>query len=621
MADFILFGVTTRRMTATRHEPAPTRRDTSTSASDGADRPVFWAALCFGLLPFVLTLKLPPSASFWAEWTAALCSIALLLIGWRAPASAATHHARLPVAALALLLLVTLVAVQLLADLPGFAGTAFLAILLTSLAAWLCGTAATWQDRAPQILDGLALGLVLALGVNFTALLLELAGWHLHALTLFPSPFLGRASALVGQPNQMAIFAVMAWCAAFYLWWRGRLPAWAHALASVLVACLVSTAGSRSGSLAWLLALGLAMLALRGHADQRAGRRLLWLAVAVFAAAQAAWGPGGLAGHFLSSDAGSGAVTSIVREGREGRLELWRDSLQLIASHPWFGVGWGNFSAARWSELSTPLLEPNMGHAHNLVLNLAVELGIPATLLVLLPFGWALWRAVRAGLRPNAPASAWLVASLLLVLSTYSLLEFPLWHAHFLLPFALLLGLANGPGIGLPVGRLRRPAHLGLGLVAATLVVLVGLDYRRTEQVYTDAARVAPGADRTTASLPVKKVSEIALLTTIDLYADLMLLRVLDLDGLFTREKLRLSERVMGGLTTKETVARHIAFLVAAGQQAEADKVFARTARNPNLRVETVTVLTQLAQQQPALKAYVQALSAPLPLAQERPAP
>jgi O-antigen ligase len=614
MADFILSGVSNRHMTATSRAPASNEQGFSASAL--GDRPVYWAALLFGLLPYVLTFKLPPSASFWAEWAAALCCITLLMLGWRATPAAATastataHRARVPVAALALLAVAMLVVVQLLAERPAFAGTAWLAMALTSLAAWLCGTAATWRDRAPRLLDGFAVGLVGALALNFAALPPELAGWHVQGLIWFASPFLGRASALVGQPNQLAIFAVMAWCAAFYLWWRGVLPAWAHVLASLMVACLVSTAGSRSGSLAWLLSLLMSALALRAHAHQRTGRRLLWLAAALFVAAQWAWGPGGLAGHFLSTEAGSGAVTSVVREGREGRLELWRDSLQLIVLHPVFGVGWGNFSAARWAELSTPLLEPNMGHAHNLVLNLAVELGLPAALLVLLPLAWVLWWAVRAGLRRQAPAQAWLLASLLLVVSTYSLLEFPLWHAHFLLPFALWLGLADGPTVGLPVGRLRRPAHLTLGLVAAALVVLVGLDYRRTEQVYTDAALGAPGADRTTARLPLKKISDIALLTSIDLYADVMLLRVLDLDGLFTEEKLRLSERVMGGLTTRETVARHMAFLVAAGRQAEADKVFERTARNPNLRLETLIVLHQLAQQQPALKAYVQALPA-----------
>jgi O-antigen ligase len=499
------------------------------------------------------------------------------------------------------------VVMQLLAGQPTFAGTAWLAIALSSLAAWLCATAATWRDRAPRLLDGLALGLVLALVANFLGLLLELAGWHVHALSVFASPFLGRASALVGQPNQLATFAVMAWCAAFYLWWRGLVPAWAQALAAVLVAGLVTASGSRAGGVAWLVAWVLALLALRTHAEPRTGRRLLWLAALVFVGAQLAWGPGGLAAHFLSSEAG-GAVTTLVREGREGRLELWRDSLQLIARHPWVGVGWGNFSAARWTELSTPLLEPNMGHAHNLVLNLAVELGLPAAMLVLLPLGWALWRGVGAGLRRGATPQAWLLASLLLVVLTYSLLEFPLWHAYFLLPFALALGLSDGPSVALPVGRLRRPAHLTLGLTALALTVVVGLDYRRTEQVYTDAALTAPNADRSTARLPVKRISEIALLTSIDLYADLMLLRVLDLDGLFTTEKLRISERVMGGLTTKETVARHMAFLVAAGKPAEADAVFKRTDRNANLRLETLTVLKQLAAQQPALEAYLQTL-------------
>lgn len=605
MADFVHSGVTKRRMTAFRHDPA--LAEPVPSAAFGADHLVYLSAMHFGLAPFVVTVKLPPSASFWSEWTAAMACISLLLLGWRSPIAAATHHARLPVAALALLLAALLVALQLLANQPVFAGTAVLAIALLSLAAWLCATASTWRDRVPRLLDGFAFGLVLALVANFGGLLLELAGWHVHALTLFPSPFLGRASALVGQPNQLATFAVMAWCAAFYLWWRGRLPAWGHALASVLAACLVTASGSRSGSVAWLLAMVLAILALRGHAGNPTGRRLLGLAATVFMGTQLAWGPGGLAAHFLSGDAGS-AVTTVVREGREGRLELWRDSLQLIASHPWFGVGWGNFSAARWTELPTPLLEPNMGHAHNLILNLAVELGVPGALLVLAPLAWALWRGFRVGLRRDAAPHAWLLASLLLVVSTYSLLEFPLWHAYFLLPFALALGLAEGPSIALPVGRLRRPAHLGLGLTALSITLLVGLDYRRTEQVYTDVAVAASGADRSIASLPVKKISEIALLTSIDLYADLMLLRVLDLDGLFTNEKLRISERVMGGLTTKETVARHVAFLVAAGKLAEADAVFKRTDRNLDLRLETLTVLKQLAEQQPALKVYLQTL-------------
>ena len=116
------------------------RRDQATavkmpSVTDGIDQPVYWAAMFFGLAPFVLTIKLPPSASFWAEWTATLLAIALLLLGRRPPAAAATHHASLPVAALSLLVATALVSLQLLAGLPGFAGTALLAIALSALAA------------------------------------------------------------------------------------------------------------------------------------------------------------------------------------------------------------------------------------------------------------------------------------------------------------------------------------------------------------------------------------------------------------------------------------------------------------------------------------------------------
>ncbi len=564
-----------------------------------------WAAAFLGFAPFVLTLKMAPSTSFWAEWAAAFAAIIFVLLGWRPAMAVDPKKGAVPIAALSLLAVALLVVAQLLASLPQFAGTARLSIAQALLAAWLCVAASTWRNRSPEILDGFGVGLVGALVLNFVALLPELAGWHVQGLTWFVSPFLGRASALVGQPNQLAIFAVMAWCAAFYLWWRGVLPAWAHALASLMVACLVTASGSRSGSLAWLLSLSMSMLALRAHADKRSGQRLVWLAVAVFAAAQWAWGPSGLAGHFLSSEAGSGAVTSIVREGREGRLELWRDSLQLIAQHPLYGVGWRNFSAARWNELSTPMLEPNMAHAHNLVLNLAVEFGIIGALLILVPLVWALWSGVQAACRRRVLAHEWFVGALLLVISVYSMLEFPLWYLYFLLPFALALGFSTGPVLAIPIGRPARPAHIALASVAMAICFLIGWDYSRVEKSYTDAALSVRSDKPGAALVETRTVTEIALLTSIDLYAEMMFVRVLAPDGLLMAEKLQISERVVGGLTTKESVARHIAFLLAAGNAAEAEAVFKRAGRSPNLQTDALTVLGRLAEPHPALRPFV----------------
>jgi O-antigen ligase len=567
-----------------------------------AGRAVGWAAAGLGFLPFVMTIKFPPSASFWAEWAAALAGILLLLgLGWRRLAPMPAQRARMPVAALGLFTLALLIALQLLAGMPAFVGAALLSVAQLALAIWLCTAASSWRDRAPTILDGFAAGLTAALAVNFVALCFELAGWQFHATGLFANPFNGRASGLLGQPNLLAAFAVMAWCGAHYLWWRQKLPAAAHVLASACLACILAASASRSGNLAWLLAFGLAVLGLRGLQPRRVGWGLLGLALLLVVGAQAAWSLGGLVEYF----AVDGSGVKLVRLGREGRSELWRDSLQLIALHPFAGVGWRDFSAARFSELSGPMMEPNMGHAHNLLLNLAVELGLIGALLVLVPVGWALWAGIRGGTRRAAAPHQRLVAALLAVMLVYSMLEFPLWYLFFLLPFALLLGLAEGPGIGLPVGRPGRIAHLSLVALALVVCASVAVDYRRMERIYVDAVLDADAADRSVTRLPAKAINDIALLTWNDLYAELLLTRVLDADGLLMHEKLLISERVLGGLSTRETVARHVAFLVVAGKVAEAEAVLDRAGRNPDLRQEALRTLERLAAQHPALKRFV----------------
>ena len=211
-------------------------------------------------------------------------------------------------------------------------------------------------------------------------------------------------------------------------------------------------------------------------------------------------------------------------------------------------------------------------------------------------------------MRLRVLAHEWFIGALLSVIFVYSMLEFPLWYTYFLLPFALLLGLAAGPALVLPVGRLGRPVHITLALLALAICVLIGWDYRRIEKTYTDAALSVRSDKPGAALVETKTVTDIAMLTSVDLYAEMMFVRVLAPDGLLMAEKLQISERVVGGLTTKESVARHIAFLLAAGNKAEAEVVFKRAGRNPNLQSEALQVLARLAQPYPALAADVQSL-------------
>ena len=122
-------------------------------------------------------------------------------------------------------------------------------------------------------------------------------------------------------------------------------------------------------------------------------------------------------------------------------------------------------------------------HAHNLWLHLAVELGLPLTVLItalmLYLVGGVLrarlgatlhtasrWR-VSAGLRtvePNQAVTAH-AAACLLVLLLHSAVEHPLWFSYFFLPGAFMLAcsVALGSGADQPVPLAPRGSERGHG--------------------------------------------------------------------------------------------------------------------------------------------------------------
>jgi len=70
--------------------------------------------------------------------------------------------------------------------------------------------------------------------------------------------------------------------------------------------------------------------------------------------------------------------TSLVR-----RMDIWRLSLQMVASNPLTGIGLGNYEAAFTVSFPTlPLTQGRVAppHAHNLFLQLALDLGLPGLL-------------------------------------------------------------------------------------------------------------------------------------------------------------------------------------------------------------------------------------------------
>ncbi|MFN3417425.1 MAG: Wzy polymerase domain-containing protein [Caldimonas sp.] len=358
------------------------------------------------------------------------------------------------------------------------------ALAVAAFGRWLGGP--VWRGPAARtVLGALAWGLLLAALLNVGVALVQYfaPAWADGVWVARPTTP-GRAFGNLRQPNHLASLMLMGLCVLPVLA-TGRRGRWAWAALAALTLG-VALSSSRTG----LLGLGgLALWAAIDRGLPAGARRLFWAAPAVAVAwwlGLWAWGEvGGTAYYGETRLEGGGDLSS-------SRFAIWSNTLALIAAHPWTGVGWGNFNAA-WT--FTPFPDRPVAffdHSHNLVLQLMVELGIPAALALLGALAWVLWRARGAlSLPGEAGLAARSALMMLAVLGWHSLLEYPLWYAYFLLPAAFALGLLLGlgapprPSASAPAPAWTRwlfPVAGGL-MVAGSLHAMV--DYQRVVQIFT----------------------------------------------------------------------------------------------------------------------------------------
>jgi hypothetical protein len=176
---------------------------------------------------------------------------------------------------------------------------------------------------------------------------------------------------------------------------------------------------------------------------------------------------------------------------------LWSNVLSLIAQKPWLGWGWGELDYAHFMTLYPgPRFCDILDNAHNLPLQLAVELGVPAALVLCGGAGWLAWRAQPWRETDPARQMAWGVLAVILL---HSLLEYPLWYGPFQLAFGLCVGLlwaraAAGPDsrassrhVPSEFKKNRALAQYLRGLIATIMIAVLafaGLDYARVSQLY-----------------------------------------------------------------------------------------------------------------------------------------
>jgi O-antigen ligase len=247
----------------------------------------------------------------------------------------------------------------------------------------------------------------------------------------------GRAQASFAHPTALALYLILTFPAAFALALRG-----AGRLRPLLIACgalgvvglmFTQTRGSIVGAAVALLIL------LRWAPFRR-----LAVAGLVLTAVVALLNVGSVTQSQPVSVVGERLATiGTLKTRSDDRIEIWRATPAMIAERPFLGAGHGNFP-----DISPKFALSDVGglafdHAHNLFLNVAVELGLIglAVLLVLLVL---LFRASRRALAdrsaPLYPLALAASASLAGVLVN-SLTEYPVRQNVIMATTMIVIGV------------------------------------------------------------------------------------------------------------------------------------------------------------------------------------
>lgn len=458
--------------------PSPDLLIDSTSSSMSAR---LLLAVLAATAPSLLAYNVSPSPTFLNQ------ALGVALWGWfvLAAVPAAGHGSRgagLLQAALALVGLGVLWS-----WLPGAlpAGLALSALALLAAAATLvaCGAGAHTAERPADVFVAFAFGW-LAAGVCGTVIgglqvfAPELAGNDWLAASTHP----GRAVGNLRQPNHLSSLMMWSCVAVVALLDLRRLSLRVAApLLAVFVFTVVLTA-SRTGLVSVLL------LAAWGLADRklsRPARGLLLAAPLLYAVSwlgMAEWAK-------LTQATFGGAARLAETDISSSRFGIWKNTLTLIAMHPWAGVGFGEFNFA-WSLTAFPGRPVAFfDHTHNLPLQLAVELGLPLGGAVMVALLWALARAGRRAWAAGGEAGTARRAALAMVvmIGVHSLLEYPLWYSYFLLPaaWAFAFALGRGTPAAQPVPASRWVAGAGVALVAGSVVAV--LDFTTVTPIFSAA--------------------------------------------------------------------------------------------------------------------------------------
>ena len=368
-----------------------------------------------------------------------------------------------------------------------------------------CGASAARSPNAPSAFCTLAIGLLLAgMASSAVGIIQVYAPAWIDGDWIGQSAYAHRAVGNLRQPNHFCTllqWSLIAAVALHEMRWLPRAALWTVTLVLVWA---IQLSTSRTGAAGFLLLLGWAIL------DRRLSRSARFILGATPVLYAMAFGVTAIFDSITQTSIGdSGKLMGASGWATDNsRFGIWRSTLDMIATQPWTGVGFGEFNFA-WTLTPIANRAPVLfDNCHNFLLQLAVELGIPGAVMVTSLLLFALWQSLQQARRSKGPAGIVPSAGLMIVLiiGLHSMVEFPLWYAYFLFPAALAWGFALGAPSADSEATIQPPTRVealsgaSWGLVAGLLMSFTGawslLDYQRVILIYTGQYSDAERSER-----------------------------------------------------------------------------------------------------------------------------
>ena len=428
-----------------------------------------------GLLFLMASWEMPSHFPPWVSWHSEVPAfLAVLLIAWYgliiAVKQGLSQVVSLPLTVLPLIALALVILLQTLTRTIPFIGDTVVYSLYLILCI-LCMVLSRANGSAPKTYTVLAstllLGAFLSAVVAF-AQVFEL--WEGSAL-ISRMPQLRRPGGNLGQPNQLATLLLMGLASLIFLYESKKLGALASALLALTLLTGVAATESRTGVLS-LFFLMLWWFAKRRSLGFRLSPWVVTCGGAAFLALFWFW-PRLLGLVLQTSGFGEQVNTSVGY-----RWLVWPQLIEAVLQRPWWGWGMGQVSTAHNAVVSAYAVSEPYTYAHNIVLDLAIGIGLPLTALLVLVTGIWLWRRVRSA-HQLAP---WYCLALILPVAVHSMLEFPFAYAYFLVPVMFAVGALEGAVGAKPAFRLGVKPALVMLLVTTGVMAWSVVEYIAIEE-------------------------------------------------------------------------------------------------------------------------------------------